>query len=931
MNKKFKILHLDNLPGNAAEINQELMKWQFELESLVVNTREKFQKALSEFAPDIILAENTVPFFNAQEALGLYQAAGLQTPFILVIDSDKEDIAIEMIKSGAYDYVLKDRLKRLPVAIKNAFCEYRHKIDRQFLLNQLSTQEKQYRVFVEHGADTFVIFNADHKPAYVSPTIERVLGYTEKEALDLNYIEILHPDDWEIVGSKMAECMENPGIPIKSEAARIKHKNGSWRWLEATLTNLLHDPNINGIVDSFRDVTERRQAEIELRESRDELQTVFNASLDAIIIIDEAGKVIKWDANAEALFGWKQEEVLGTLLRDSIIPPDLREKHDRGMKHFLRTGEGPVLNKTIEVKALKKDNSELDISLSICQSRIKNKNQFIAFIRDISERKKADEKLKQSEYRYRQIVETAQEGIWLIDENDLTTFVNQKMADIFEYSPEEMLGKPIYYFMDEEGRQKAAELMEYRRQGVKGQGDFKYISKTGKEVWTNISANPIFSEDGIYQGALAMISDITEKKKLVDLLDKATTLARIGSYELDLQNRTVYWSAMTKEIHEVATDFIPDRDAMMNFYKSSNSGELLADAAKKAIEQSISFDLELPIITAKGNERWVKVTGEVEKKNGNAARLYGSFQDIDKLKKAELELLSVNEEKNQILESIGDAFFAVDKNGIITYWNNQAEKVLGVKRKNVLHKNLWKVYAKAVDTPLFTYYHKAIKENTAQHFEFQSDLVQIWLEVSVYPSVNGLSVFLRNITDRKLSEIQLRELNQNLQKYTNELVQSNKDLEQFSYIVSHNLRAPVANIKGLATIIAQDNLPPEVKEECLKGLLTSVQQLDNIITDLNNILQVKTKISEKKEAVNLLQLVHSIETSIHNLIQKESVLIQTDFSAAPEIFTLKSYLHSIFYNLILNSIKYHQPGIPPVIQIKSEKSEGTLLISFRDN
>src|SRR5690349_20930883 len=102
----------------------------------------------------------------------------------------------------------------------------------------------------------------------------------------------------------------------------------------------------------------------------------------------------------------------------------------------------------------------------------------------------------------------------MIDKDNRTNFVNNKLCEILEYTQEEMMGKEIYYFMDEEGKQLAAELMEKKKMGHTDQRHFKHISKSGKEVWTNISANPLFNEDGSYKGALAMITDVTEKVKL---------------------------------------------------------------------------------------------------------------------------------------------------------------------------------------------------------------------------------------------------------------------------------------------------------------------------------------------------------------------------------------------------------------------------------
>ena len=122
--------------------------------------------------------------------------------------------------------------------------------------------------------------------------------------------------------------------------------------------------------------------------------------------------------------------------------------------------------------------------------------------------------LIQSEKKYRQVVETAQEGIWLIDENNITTLVNKKMADILEYSQDEMLGKKNYCFMDDEWKQKARDHIVSRKLGMNEHHDFKYITKNGKEVWANLSTNPVFDDEGIYKGALAMVTDITDRKAI---------------------------------------------------------------------------------------------------------------------------------------------------------------------------------------------------------------------------------------------------------------------------------------------------------------------------------------------------------------------------------------------------------------------------------
>lgn len=136
------------------------------------------------------------------------------------------------------------------------------------------------------------------------------------------------------------------------------------------------------------------------------------------------------------------------------------------------------------------------------------------YVQDITVRKQIELELEESREKYRQIVETAQEGIWVIDENNKTVFVNQKMCDILEYSMDEMIGKESKHFLDDEGRKLSAASIARRRKGLTENLDKQFITKSGKHIWTNMSANAIFSKQGEYKGALAMISDISDKVKL---------------------------------------------------------------------------------------------------------------------------------------------------------------------------------------------------------------------------------------------------------------------------------------------------------------------------------------------------------------------------------------------------------------------------------
>lgn len=190
-------------------------------------------------------------------------------------------------------------------------------------------------------------------------------------------------------------------------------------------------------------------------------------------------------------------------------------------------------------------------------------------------------------------------------------------------------------------------------------------------------------------------------------------------------------------------------------------------------------------------------------------------------------------------------------------------------------------------------------------------------------NATGLHGIVQDITETKIIE-------EEREKMISSIVQHNKNLEQFASIVSHNLREPVANILGLTQILMNNGSDED--NTYIKLLLVNVtEQLDGTLKDLNKILQVKSEINEYKEVINFPDLIKGIKSAIHNFERDESARIDADFGDIDHIRSIKSYIHSIFYNLISNSIKYRKAGEVSVIAIKTELRVGKILISFKDN
>ena len=818
MKTKIKILHLEDSPSDAILIRNVLKKEQINFELLVVDTEQNFVKELTNFSPDVILADHSLPSFNSYDALDICYSMGIKVPFIIITATMSEEFAVDVLKRGASDYILKDRPHRLPAAIQNCLEKFQLEVKQQNSLNETVKNEKRYHAILENIADGIMILSAEGKPTYASSTVKKILGYTEAEIMQMDIFTIAHADDHTALASTMKQVLLNPGIAIKGHTGRMLHKNGTWRWIEATVTNMLHDPAINGIIDNFRDITDKKLADekilhisrlyaflsqinqtiVHITNQQDLFDKVCSIAveygkfsmawigigdpatktislvassgatdtdkkmltnyvydpggpidktqegLDYYVVSDIKKEVgIRWNKYLEERGAYsgislairKSEKVIATLtiystevdffndeeialLKEAVMDisfaldvlenAKLKLEADERLEEseinlqaiFESTSEGFILT---DLQGIIKifNQQAMDITLLNVKKEIKIGVSIFEYIHeyragdydnaiakvllgetlqydypydredgeirwfsftvnpvyskgtitalsitsaDITERKLSVQALIKSEAKYRRIVETAQEGIWVIDINNKTIFVNNRICEILGYSENEMLGKEIFYFLDDEIKKDVENALERRTKGMAEILNHKYVTKSGKRIWANVSANPIFDENGIYIGELAMVTDITDKKNLEDLLDKTNHLARIGNWELNTLNNSIYWSSITKDLHEVSEDYVPDLETSINFYKEGSSRDAINYAVSNAIENGIAYDLELQIITANGNERWFRVIGEPEMRNGDCLKLYGSFQDIETAKKCEIELIQLNEQ-----------------------------------------------------------------------------------------------------------------------------------------------------------------------------------------------------------------------------------------------------------------------------------------------
>jgi len=210
----------------------------------------------------------------------------------------------------------------------------------------------------------------------------------------------------------------------------------------------------------------------------------------------------------------------------------------------------------------------------------------------------------------------------------------------------------------------------------------KFVYPNGSVRWLKWKINNWKNEDGEIGGLIIVQEDITETSRREELLQKAESVARIGGWEVDMATNVVYWTKVTREIHEVSEDYVPNLEEGINFYKAGKHREKITQLVSDSMSDGKPWDIELIIITAKGNELWIRSKGEVELVDGKCARIYGTFQDIDEKKKTELKFFEATERLEIATKGANVGIWDYDIVNNKLVWDDSMYLLYGIDKKD---------------------------------------------------------------------------------------------------------------------------------------------------------------------------------------------------------------------------------------------------------
>jgi signal transduction histidine kinase/tetratricopeptide (TPR) repeat protein len=395
-------------------------------------------------------------------------------------------------------------------------------------------------------------------------------------------------------------------------------------------------------------------------------------------------------------------------------------------------------------------------------------------------------------------------------------------------------------------------------------------------AWIGITAGnmgKIYELQGEFNKAIPYYQlDLTYSKKFNMWSSAGNSFVSIANINLEKKDYQTAKMFLDSAMH--LTDFIREPDFLQHLYKTMSNYYLYTNQLDKAYQyQTLQYTMKDSLDKRKYNAELEKVMATYEWNKKQA--------EIELLKKDNEIIQAEAQRKNSTLFAITGILLLIAVLAFLLYRNNRqkhkANQILTLQQKGLSEKN---------------------------------------------EQIKQLNNSLERMVEERTRQLQIAMEN---------LVKKNQHLEDFTYVISHNLRAPIARIMGLTSIFNKEDLQDTTNLHILENLNKAALNLDSIVSDLNDILLMQNLSDDYKEEVQLEQITQHVTESLVEVIQDASAKIQTDFSQVSKLHTIKSYITSILYNLISNAIKYRSPDRRPEILIKTASVNGSVCLTVRDN
>jgi PAS domain S-box-containing protein len=442
---------------------------------------------------------------------------------------------------------------------------------------------------------------------------------------------------------------------------------------------------------------------------------------------------------------------------------------------------------------------------------------------------------------------------------------------------------------------------------------------------------------------------LAELKHTKALLEETNNVAKIGGWEFDVANQKLFWTKQVKEINGFSDDYEPDLYKGINHFKEGASRDTAQRVLKEAMAEGRGADIELQTTTQQGKEIWVRIIVNAEMENGVCKKIYGTFQDIDYKKKAELEISRSKKLLEDVLRAASEvSIVATNSGGIITVFNKGAEKIFGNAAEDMIGQSALTVFRHAKEEiakreielrekfgypiegfPLFVKIAEIEGSEIREWTYFRKDGTPITLETMITTIkdendvITGYLAVSTNISKLKEANSSLEILSDNLQK-------KNQQLLNFAHITSHNLRSPVSNLNSLLGFY-KDSISVEDKELLFTKFEKVIHHLSETLNELIESLKIQEDVGKRLELLSFEQIFTKTKEILAGQIMETNAIITSDFSEVDKIEYPQSYMESIILNLSSNAIKYRSADRIPKLHFQTKKSNEGIILTATDN